>query len=807
MAMIKCWFVVTVTLLSLFQVVENLVVENCGTKIGCFAVNEGGWKMVFQDKIKDAEFFSGTVIDWNDFHEYLDNESEGLSFRCATAASKAGSKYYSLRDFAQCWIYVAKMELNFQTMKKSRDCVKHNYLECDHDKQNGHCVSATELTQFVYESNIVHQAEKASVNGGYTEWSAWTTCSMSCGRGIKERERTCTKPVPSGENGQDCTVLGDGTSIAECNLGVCKDGPVSTSGGNAGGANCVFPFKYHGKIYHSCKAFNGDHWCSTTADYHKEKKWGFCDRVDGGFGKWQEATACSVTCGTGVKRMARKCNSPQPRKSGKKCEGRSVKTVDCLKKACPKTMTEGGTGKGQACVFPFKYQNKLYYKCAPWVKGNWCSTTSVYAGKWGFCKDNLKSYGGNAGGADCIFPFEYWGVKHEKCLKYKHGEGYWCATTDSYSKDRKWGMCPKVDGGFGEWEKSGSCSVTCGNGKQKMTRKCNDPPPYKGGKDCVGENEKTEDCQMDECPVAGGFSAWADEAACTKTCGGGTKKMVRTCNNPTPSHSGKDCQGERSKLEACATEKCPDEKVYTKGGNSNGAACVFPFTYAGKTYHNCPAYNGGIWCSITSTYANRWGYCKNQRGAVQKPTTSSETIYTTGGSGNGAACVFPFTYLGKVYHICPAFNGGVWCSTTATYVGKWGYCKKQRAVAVQKPATTPKPIQSDKIFTYGANANGVACVFPFTYQSRVYNSCPPWLGKIWCSITSVYAGKWGYCKKQRGVSPYKPTTGGNGSGAECLFPFVYGGKTYNTCAPWNGRTWCATQVNAHRVYANRWGYC
>lgn len=57
--------------------------------------------------------------------------------------------------------------------------------------------------------------------------------------------------------------------------------------------------------------------------------------MDGGFGKWQEATACSVTCGTGVKRIARKCDSPTPRKSGKKCEGRSVKTVDCKKKACP----------------------------------------------------------------------------------------------------------------------------------------------------------------------------------------------------------------------------------------------------------------------------------------------------------------------------------------------------------------------------------------------------------------------------------------------------------------------------------------
>ena len=34
------------------------------------------------------------------------------------------------------------------------------------------------------------------VDGGFSNWSNWTACSVSCGTGFELRQRTCTNPLP-----------------------------------------------------------------------------------------------------------------------------------------------------------------------------------------------------------------------------------------------------------------------------------------------------------------------------------------------------------------------------------------------------------------------------------------------------------------------------------------------------------------------------------------------------------------------------------------------------------------------------------
>jgi hypothetical protein len=58
-------------------------------------------------------------------------------------------------------------------------------------------------------------------------WSAWNTCSASCGGGV--RTRTCTTPAPSG-GGTDCP----GASSQACNTDSCGAG---ASGGTSAGAS------------------------------------------------------------------------------------------------------------------------------------------------------------------------------------------------------------------------------------------------------------------------------------------------------------------------------------------------------------------------------------------------------------------------------------------------------------------------------------------------------------------------------------------------------------------------------------------
>jgi len=60
--------------------------------------------------------------------------------------------------------------------------------------------------------------------GGYTDWSSWGECSVTCGEGVQKRTRTCTKPPPSG-GGPDCVEqdLGPVEEEQACNKGDCRE--------------------------------------------------------------------------------------------------------------------------------------------------------------------------------------------------------------------------------------------------------------------------------------------------------------------------------------------------------------------------------------------------------------------------------------------------------------------------------------------------------------------------------------------------------------------------------------------------------
>ncbi|XP_027051590.1 sporozoite surface protein 2-like [Pocillopora damicornis] len=60
------------------------------------------------------------------------------------------------------------------------------------------------------------------IPGGYTDWSKWGECSVTCGGGVQTRKRTCTNPPPSG-GGPTCIQqnLGPAEEQKECNSKDC----------------------------------------------------------------------------------------------------------------------------------------------------------------------------------------------------------------------------------------------------------------------------------------------------------------------------------------------------------------------------------------------------------------------------------------------------------------------------------------------------------------------------------------------------------------------------------------------------------
>lgn len=60
-----------------------------------------------------------------------------------------------------------------------------------------------------------------TINGDYSEWSAWTQCSKTCSGGVRRRMRKCSNPPPS-NGGRDCRNLGPSVESQDCNVKLCN---------------------------------------------------------------------------------------------------------------------------------------------------------------------------------------------------------------------------------------------------------------------------------------------------------------------------------------------------------------------------------------------------------------------------------------------------------------------------------------------------------------------------------------------------------------------------------------------------------
>ena len=73
----------------------------------------------------------------------------------------------------------------------------------------------------------------------------------------------------------------------------------------------------------------------------------FFTAVDGGFSKWTPFSACSVTCGSGVKVRTRTCTNPPRQWEGKDCVGARQESMACNEGPCkwyinPWSLNKGG---------------------------------------------------------------------------------------------------------------------------------------------------------------------------------------------------------------------------------------------------------------------------------------------------------------------------------------------------------------------------------------------------------------------------------------------------------------------------------
>ena len=58
------------------------------------------------------------------------------------------------------------------------------------------------------------------------------------------------------------------------------------------------------------------------------------------------------------------------------------------------------------------------------------------------------------------------------------------------------------------------------------------------------------------CHLDGGWSNWGPYSKCSVSCGGGTMRRDRKCNNPAPANGGKACPGAGWQSKSCNTQSC-----------------------------------------------------------------------------------------------------------------------------------------------------------------------------------------------------------------------------------------------------------
>ncbi|PSN46953.1 hypothetical protein C0J52_12564 [Blattella germanica] len=172
--------------------------------------------------------------------------------------------------------------------------------------------------------------------------------------------------------------------------------------------------------------------------------------------------------------------------------------------------------------------------------------------------------------------------------------------------------CP-VDGGWSQWTTWGKCSGDCGQtGHRTRERLCNNPPPSKGGAQCLGSDIDTEPCVLPGCSedeywkmirtdplrskefdilrtthktlpdlseaclsnecrfsevetiikdknkavIRGGWTQWSNWSPCTAVCGPGSKFRERSCTSPSPSSPELSCLGSSYENTTCNGVAC-----------------------------------------------------------------------------------------------------------------------------------------------------------------------------------------------------------------------------------------------------------
>lgn len=146
--------------------------------------------------------------------------------------------------------------------------------------------------------SILCQTNPCPIDGQFGSWEGWSDCTKTCGIGSKNRVRKCNNPLPR-YGGTNCT----GTSFENisCNTLKCPiDGGFSDwTSWTYCSVSCGGGIKNRKRFCNSPSPLFGGYNCSGNFSEKRRCKSYPCP-IDGFFDEWEEWSSCSHSCGGGI---------------------------------------------------------------------------------------------------------------------------------------------------------------------------------------------------------------------------------------------------------------------------------------------------------------------------------------------------------------------------------------------------------------------------------------------------------------------------------------------------------------------------
>jgi len=330
-------------------------------------------------------------------------------------------------------------------------------------------------------------------------WREWNTCSKSCGAGKQTRERAVE--IQATHQGKAC--LGRAIEEQTCQVEECREDCKLLDWGRWSSCSSSCGSGTRSRTRGSIPPQNGGVECLSELN-----ETGPCSGLplcpaDCVWGLWREWSACSASCGQALQKRSRTRESYE-KSGGKACDGNEDDERTCTVPSCP--------------------VDCKVHDWSPWSK---CSAT---------CGNGTRT-------------------RAKTFTEPLHGgKPCPCNSTESQSEHCTNGLCT-TDCVWKQWGDWSPCSRTCGGGYASRLRS-EEIPAINGGKFCDGSSKEETVCNATACPLDCALSEWSEWTNCTRTCGGGSRKRVRSTVQQ-PMFGGEDCVGPFQAKESCAEQFCP----------------------------------------------------------------------------------------------------------------------------------------------------------------------------------------------------------------------------------------------------------